>query len=63
MQKALLRSTLIPQAELKDAEATLDFTNRLILAEMLKDLPFAVVRQEFCERHNALCCVSLFGSL
>lgn len=50
MQKALLRALLLPQTQLKAAEAALDFTTRLILTEELKDLPFAPVWNEFCAR-------------
>ncbi|MBL4928965.1 L-rhamnose isomerase [Fuscibacter oryzae] len=50
MQKALLRALLLPQARLKDAEARLDFTARLVATEELKDLPFAAVWNEFCAR-------------
>ena len=63
MQKALLRSLLMPQAELKDAEATLDFTKRLVFTEELKDLPYGIVWQEFCERHDAPCGMALSGAL
>ncbi|WP_171128322.1 MULTISPECIES: L-rhamnose isomerase [unclassified Ruegeria] len=63
MQKALLRSLLMPQAELKDAEATLNFTKRLIFTEELKDLPYGMVWQEFCERHDAPYGLALSGSL
>ncbi len=63
MQKALLRSLLMPLAELKTAEATLDFTKRLILTEELKDLPYGVVWREFCERHDVPCGLAFSGSL
>ncbi|MEM0950377.1 MAG: L-rhamnose isomerase [Pseudomonadota bacterium] len=63
MQKALLRSLLMPQVELKKAEALLDFTKRLIVTEETKDLPFGVVWQEFCHRHDANCGLDLSGSL
>ncbi len=52
MQKALLRSLLMPQDELKRVEQSLDFTKRLILTEELKDLPFGIVWNEFCARHS-----------
>ncbi|MEL7345091.1 MAG: L-rhamnose isomerase [Pseudomonadota bacterium] len=63
MQKALLRSLLMPQADLKNAEETLDFTKRLIVTEELKDLPFGVVWQEFCKRHDAPCGLALSSAL
>lgn len=50
MQKALLRAFLMPQAQLKAAEAALDFTARLILTEEAKDLPFGAVWAELCAR-------------
>ncbi|WP_172293171.1 L-rhamnose isomerase [Pseudoruegeria sp. HB172150] len=53
MQKALLRALLLPEAELKAAETALDFSKRFILSEESKDLPFAAVWAEFCERHDA----------
>jgi L-rhamnose isomerase len=53
MQKALLRALLLPQARLKAMEAALDYTGRLILTEEAKDLPFASVWAEFCNRHNS----------
>jgi len=63
MQKALLRSLLKPQKELKEAEATLDFTRRLIFTEELKDLPFGAVWKEFCERHEVPYGLALSRSL
>lgn len=50
MQKALLRALLLPQARLKSLEAQLDFTARLVLTEELRDLPFAAVWAEHCNR-------------
>ncbi|MFT4149822.1 MAG: L-rhamnose isomerase [Paracoccaceae bacterium] len=52
MQKALLRALLLPQAMLKQAEARLDFTARLVWTEEAKDLPFAAVWAEFCARNE-----------
>jgi L-rhamnose isomerase len=52
MQKALLRALLLPQARLKNVEAGLDHTARLLLTEEAKDLPFAAVWAEFCHRAN-----------
>ncbi len=63
MQKALLRSLLMPKAELKSTEASLDFTKRLVLTEELKDLPFGNVWEEFCTRHNVPTGLSLSKSL
>ncbi len=50
MQKALLRALLLPQDRLKQAEQALDHTARFVLTEELKDLPFAAVWAEFCDR-------------
>jgi L-rhamnose isomerase len=50
MQKALLRAFLLPQEMLKAVEAKLDYTARLVLCEELKDMPFAAVWSEYCER-------------
>jgi len=63
MQKALLRSLLMPEPELKNLEASLDFTRRLVFTEELKDLPFGRVWQEFCERHGVLTGLALSGAL
>ncbi len=50
MQKALLRALLAPWDGLKSAENNLDYTSRLVVTEEIKDLPYAVVWAEFCER-------------
>jgi len=52
MQKALLQSLLKPWKLLRDAENKLDFTKRLTITEELKDLPYGLVWEEFCTRHN-----------
>ena len=52
MQKALLRALLMPEKDLKRIEASLDFTRRLVLTEELKGLPFGIVWNEFCQRHD-----------
>lgn len=52
MQKALLRALLMPVERLKLAEARLDYTERLILAEEAKDLPANDIWAEFCARQN-----------
>jgi L-rhamnose isomerase len=52
MQKALLRALLMPQAELKSAEAAMDNTARMILTEEHKDLPHGAVWAEFCARND-----------
>ena len=63
MQKALLRALLLPQERLKTAEEKLDFTTRLMLTEELKDLPFAAVWNEFCDRQNAPVGANLIADL
>lgn len=50
MQKALLRALLAPWDGLKSAENKLDYTSRLVVTEEIKDLPYAIVWAEFCER-------------
>ncbi len=52
MQKALLRSLLMPLEKLRQAENALDFTTRLTVTEELKDLPYGAVWSEFCRRLN-----------
>ncbi len=50
MQKALLRALLLPQDRLKAMETALDFTGRLVLTEEARDLPFAAIWDEYCNR-------------
>ena len=50
MQKALMRALLLPQDKLKQVELSLDYTARLMMTEELKDLPYAAVWGEFCQR-------------
>ncbi|SMX36772.1 L-rhamnose isomerase [Octadecabacter ascidiaceicola] len=50
MQKALLRALLMPLDRLRPAEDALDFTERFVVTEELKDLPFGQVWDEFCAR-------------
>ena len=50
MQKALLRALLSPMEQLKTAEDSLDFTTRFVMTEELKELPYAAVWAEFCNR-------------
>lgn len=63
MQKALLRALLLPQAQLKSAEAEMDFSTRLILSEEAKDLPFGAVWAEFCARADMPVGRALWASL
>ncbi|KIN63585.1 L-rhamnose isomerase [Sulfitobacter noctilucicola] len=52
MQKALLRALLAPWEQLKSAENQLNFTTRLVVTEEIKDLPYGVVWEEFCNRKS-----------
>ena len=52
MQRALLRALLAPWDGLKSAENNLDYTSRLVVTEEIKDLPYATVWAEFCDRMN-----------
>jgi L-rhamnose isomerase len=52
MQKALLRALLVPLDRLRPAEDSLDFTQRFVVTEEFKDLPFGRVWDEFCTRMN-----------
>ncbi len=52
MQKALLRALLMPLDRLRSAEFDLNFTDRFVVTEELKDLPFGHVWDEFCARMN-----------
>ena len=63
MQKALLRALLLPQARLKEIEAKMDNTARLILTEEARDLPFAAVWAEFCARADVPTAHSLMNDL
>ncbi len=63
VQKALLRAMLLPLARLKAAEAALDFTQRLVVMEEAKDLPFGEVWSEFCRRANVPMGQALIGDL
>ena len=63
MQKALLRALLAPWDSLKSAEDSLDYTTRLVVTEEIKDLPYAVVWAEFCERMGVAGSQSLVSDL
>jgi L-rhamnose isomerase len=52
MQRALLLALLEPP-QIKNAERLGDNTARLALQEEAKSLPFGLVWEEFCARHNA----------
>ncbi len=63
MQKALMRAMLLPRDRLMRAEDALDHTQRLILTEELKDLPYGAVWAEFCRRHEVLAGHDLIAAL
>lgn len=63
MQKALLRALLLPADRLKAAEAALNYTERLAMTEELRDLPFAAVWTELCDRQNLPTGRTLLGAL
>ncbi|GKY89863.1 L-rhamnose isomerase [Sinisalibacter aestuarii] len=63
MQKALLRALLLPQDRLKEVEENLDWTTRLMLTEEARDLPFAAVWEEFCERNEVPAGLGLIDDL
>jgi L-rhamnose isomerase len=50
--KALLYALLEPSAQLRELEAAGDFTGRLGLMEEAKSLPWGLVWDEHCRRHN-----------
>lgn len=51
-KKALLRGLLQPTAAFRRAEAARDFTARLAQMEDAKSLPWGLVWQEYCARHD-----------
>ena len=63
MQKALLRALLAPWDQLKPAEDRLDFTQRLVVTEEIKDLPYGAVWAEFCRRMDVATGQTLIADL
>ncbi|SDJ48438.1 L-rhamnose isomerase [Aliiruegeria lutimaris] len=63
MQKALLRALLQPVEMLQAKEAELNFSDRFILTEELKDLPYGAVWKTFCERQSVPSGVTLLNTL
>lgn len=51
-KKALLRGLLQPKTILRDAENAGDYSSRLALMEDAKSLPWGIVWQEYCSRHD-----------
>ena len=52
MKKALLRALLEPTAELRQLEASGDYTARLALLEEQKCLPWQAVWEMYCQRND-----------
>lgn len=52
MLKALLFALLEPTQTLQTAEINMDFTQRLVIFEELKSLPWAAVWDYYCMKHN-----------
>lgn len=52
MQKSLLKAMLMPADKLKKIEEELNFSDRFMLTEEIKDLPVGIVWKEFCERNG-----------
>lgn len=52
MRKALLQAFLEPYALLQAAENEGDYTRRLAYLEEAKTLPFGVIWDELCRRHD-----------
>ena len=52
MLRALLIALLEPTAKLREAEAAGDYTMRLVIQEEIKALPFGVIWDEYCRRHD-----------
>ena len=51
-QRALLVALLSPVELLKEAERRFDYTSRLAIQEQSKSLPWGLVWDEFCRRHD-----------
>jgi L-rhamnose isomerase len=62
-QKCLLMALLEPTQILREAEASGNYTERLVLMEQLKTLPWGAVWDEFCNRNDAPLEASLFSEI
>ncbi len=51
-KKAILLALLSPRKSICDAEASGDFTSRLAMMEDAKSLPWGIVWNEYCARHD-----------
>jgi len=51
-QKSLLLALLEPSQKLKEAEQSGDYTTRLALLEQVKSMPWGLVWDAFCQRHD-----------
>ena len=61
MLKALLIALLEPAQALQDAERRLDYTERLMMLEEQKSLPWMAVWDHYCARNNAPAGAAWFG--
>ena len=52
MAKALLFAMLEPTEQIRQAELNMDFTQRLVMFEELKSLPWTAVWDYYCMQHN-----------
>ena len=52
MVKALLFAMLEPTEQIRQAELNMDFTQRLVMFEELKSLPWTAVWDYYCMQHN-----------
>lgn len=52
MEKSLLYALLQPSARLKELQDTYQFTEKMILGEQAKSMPFGAVWDEYCRRQN-----------
>ncbi|AWI43361.1 MULTISPECIES: L-rhamnose isomerase [Staphylococcus] len=63
MQKALLKALLDPVTQLKEAELTGDFTQRLALQEEMKTYLFGAIWDEFCLRNDVEPGLNWYGAI
>lgn len=63
MQKALLFAALEPAGMISAAENSGDYSSRLMLLEELKNLPFAAIWKEYCERQNVPCGMTVMNEI
>ena len=51
-KRALLKGLLQPKTALREVEAAGDYSSRLAMMENARSLPWGIVWQEYCERHD-----------